>query len=289
MSEQPKPKKLTIANPELKKAAATLRAENTPQNFNAVINQLMRGVFLAPGKIDPGSVPPKPDKMGRVKLPKDTKITFALLKASDGKSFFTAFTDEEELKKWKGIPTNQNMLLRFDDYARMLSGNDKVSGFVLNPFSDNLRFSKEMVETLKKQRDELVSKATAAKQAALRQSQIKAGDKVTIVEPSVYPDELLDPLCETLEKYPSVAAAFLQIMVINGKDKSYLLVLDAPKDETLFKDVALACRAFLAGNEKKMNLNITTSASPLGQQGMRGSEAFYLKGQGRIRDEDEED
>ena len=31
-----------------------------------------------------------------------------------------------------------------------------------------------------------------------------------------------------------------------------------------------------------MNLNITISTSPLGQQGMRGSEPFYIKGQGRV-------
>ena len=38
----------------------------------------------------------------------------------------------------------------------------------------------------------------------------------------------------------------------------------------------------LVSNEKKMNLNITISTSPLGQQGMRGSEPFYIKGQGRV-------
>ena len=43
-----------------------------------------------------------------------------------------------------------------------------------------------------------------------------------------------------------------------------------------------AARPFLVSNEKKMNLNITISTSPLGQQGMRGSEPFYIKGQGRV-------
>ena len=52
---------------------------------------------------------------------------------------------------------------------------------------------------------------------------------MTIVEPSVYPDELVNPLCAELEKYPMVGAAYLQIMVINGATKSYLLVLDAPR------------------------------------------------------------
>ena len=79
-----------------------------------------------------------------------------------------------------------------------------------------------------------------------------------------------------------VGAAYLQIKVINGATKSYLLVLDAPKDYALFKAAGDAARPFLVSNEKKMNLNITISTSPLGQQGMRGSEPFYIKGQGRV-------
>ena len=134
----PKPPK--IDNAALKKAAAALREENNPQNFNAVINLMMRGVFLAPAKIEIGENAPKPDENGRIQLPKDTKVTFALLKSGDGKSFFTAFTDAEELDKWQNKPAGQVMLLRFDDYARMLNGNDHVAGFVLNPFTDNLRF-----------------------------------------------------------------------------------------------------------------------------------------------------
>lgn len=278
----PKPPK--IDNAALKKAAAALREENNPQNFNAVINLMMRGVFLAPAKIEIGENAPKPDENGRIQLPKDTKVTFALLKSGDGKSFFTAFTDAEELDKWQNKPAGQVMLLRFDDYARILNGNDHVAGFVLNPFTDNLRFNSDMVASLLKQRNAMLEKIkqTAAQQAAQHNAQIKPGDKVTIVEPSVYPDELVNPLCAELEKYPMVGTAYLQIMVINGATKSYLLVLDAPKDDALFKAAGDAARPFLVSNEKKMNLNITISTSPLGQQGMRGSEPFYIKGQGRV-------
>lgn len=50
------------------------------------------------------------------------------------------------------------MLLRFDDYARMLNGNDHVAGFVLNPFTDNLRFNSDMVASLLKQRNAMLEK-----------------------------------------------------------------------------------------------------------------------------------
>ena len=119
-------------------------------------------------------------------------------------------------------------------------------------------------------------------------AQIRPGDKVTIVEPTVLPDELLDPVCEVLAQAPGVGSAYLQIMIVNDTNKSYLLVLDGPKDEKLFAAVAQAARPYIASREKKIGLNITTSVTPLGQQGMRGSEPFYRKSEGRIREEDDE-
>ena len=89
----PKPPK--IDNAALKKAAAALREENNPQNFNAVINLMMRGVFLAPAKIEIGENAPKPDENGRIQLPKDTKVTFALLKSGR----LDAFTHNKTISK----------------------------------------------------------------------------------------------------------------------------------------------------------------------------------------------
>lgn len=279
--------KQPVANPELNAAAKKLRQENNPQNLNAVINQLTRAVFLTPAKVEFNGEAPKPDANGRIQMPKDTKITFSLVKATDGRSFFPAFTNEVELRKWQQNVANQVIALRFDDYARMLQQNEQVAGFVVDPFGDNLRFESKMVASIKQQHDAAVLRA----KAGLRQTQIKPGDKITIVEPTVYPDELLNPLCDLFAQQPGVAAAYLQIMLVNDTDRYYLLVLDSAKDDKLFADIAGAARPFMSSPEnvaKKMNLNITTSETPLGQQGMRDSEPFYVRGKGRI-DLDEED
>ena len=280
--------KQPVANPALNAAAKKLRQENNPQNLNAVINELTRAIFLAPAKVELNGQLPKPDANGRIQMPKDTRVTFSLLKASDGRSFFPAFTNEEEMRKWTQNVSNQVMALRFDDYARMLQKNDSVAGFVVDPFGDNLRFESKMVAAIKQQHDAAVARA----KAGLRQTQIKPGDKVTIVEPTVYPDALLDPLCELFARQEGVAAAYLQIMLVNDTDRYYLLVLDAPKDDKLFAAIVQAARPYMSSPEsqaKKMNLNITTSETPLGQQGMRDSEPFYVRGKGRVDDLDEED
>ena len=274
-----------VANSELNQAAKALRAKNDPQNLNAVINALTRAALLAPARVDMSGPMPKPDANGRVAIPKDTKITFALLKTTDGKSFFPAFSNEEELHKWKQNPSAQVMVLHFDDYARMLQQNSHVAGFVVDPFGDNLRFDAKMVASIKERHDAAVARA----RAGLRQTQIKPGDKVTIVEPSVYPDALVAPVCEALRDFENVAAAYLQVMLVNDTDRYYLLVLDAPRNDQLMVKVAEAVRPFMTSPEKKMELNITTSDTPLGLQGMKDSEPFYIRGKGRVDNLDEDD
>ena len=118
---------------------------------------------------------------------------------------------------------------------------------------------------------------------------VKPGDKITLVEPTVYPDALVDPVCEVLAAAPGVGSAYLQIMIVNETARSYLLVLDGPKDNALFTAVAKAAHPYLMSREKKLDLQITTSVSALGQQGMRDSEPFYRKGIGRVIEEDDDE
>lgn len=274
-----------VSNPALDKAGKALRENNTPENLNAVINEVTRAFFLIPATVAWSGTPPKPDEKGRVVLPKDTKITFSVIKSTQDKAYFPAFSCEEELRKGKFPNASQIMLLRFDDYARMLEQNKQVSGFVVDPFGNNLRFDAPLVASVKKQRDTLVARA----KAGLRQIQVKPGDKVTIVEPSLYPDQLLDPLCEVLAGMDTVAAAYLQVMLVNDTTKYYLVVLDAPRNDQMMAAVAKAAHAYMANPDRKMDVNITTSDTVLGRQGMRDSEPFYIRGKGRVDNLDDDE
>ena len=288
MPDQNQPKAPAF-NPKLKDAIVALKAENNPKNLNAVLNELVRSPLLAPANFDlQGQSAPTPGPDGRVQLPPNTKINLIMVNSPEGKHYYLGFSDWDAVHAWQKNPEQgrQVIMLRFDDFANMVSKNPDASGMVINPGENSLRLEKPLIESVKKQRDE-IAKALAQQRAAV--TQIKPGDKVTIVEPSVLPDELADPICEVLAQAPGVGAAYLQIMIINDEAKSYLLVLDGPKDDKLFAAVAKAARPYLMGREKKIDLNITTSISPLGQQGMRGSEPFYRKSIGRIMDEDDDE
>ena len=280
-------------NPKVKETIAAFKAENSPKNLNDILNELVRSPLLAPAIFDlQGQEPPKPSPDGRVQLPKDTKISLVMINSPEGKHYYLAFSDWDAVREWQTKQPEQRgrqvIVLRFDDFANMLAKNAEASGLVLNPGDNSLRLERPLIESVKKQKDE-VARARAEQAAQQEAHRIHPGDKVTLVEPSVLPDAMIDPVCEVLAGAPGVGSAYLQVMIVNGEARSYLLVLDGPKDDKLFNAVAQAARPYLAGREKKMDLNITTSVSPLGQQGMRGSEPFYRKGIGRVIEEDDDE
>ena len=280
--------KTPACNPELKKSIAVLRGENSPKNLNAVINELVKSPLLTPALFDlQGAPAPKPGPDGRVQLPKNAKISMVMLNTKDGKHYYLAFSDWDAVHEWQKTAASQGrqiMMLRFDDFANMLQKNKEASGIILNPGENSLRLEAPLIESVKKQKDTMAQMLKAQEEA-----KIHPGDKVTIVEPTILPDGLVDPICNVLAQAPGVGSAYLQIMIVNETRKCYLLVLDGPKDEKLFAAVAQAARPYLAGREQKMDLTITTSISPLGQQGMRGSEPFYRKGIGRVVEEDDDE
>lgn len=282
----PNKPKMPAFNPELKKAIAVFGKENTPQNLNIVLNHLVKSPLLTPVLFDLNGAPaPKPGPDGRVQLPKNTKVSFVMVNSNEGKHYYLGFTDWEAAHAWqkKAGQGRQIVALRFDDFANMLQKNQEAAGLVLNPGENSLRLEARLITSVKKQKDSFTEM-----QKAREAAQIHPGDKVTIVEPTVLADALLDPICKVLADAPGVGSAYLQIMIVNETRKCYLLVLDGPKDDKLFAAVAQAARPYLLSREQKMDLTITTSVSPLGQQGMRGSEPFYRKGVGRVVEDDDE-
>ena len=279
-------------NPKVKETIEDFKAENSPKNLNNILNELVRSPLLAPAVFDlQGQPAPTPGPDGRVQLPKDTKISLVMINSPEGKHYYLGFSDWDAVHEWQAKQpkaAQQIVLLRFDDYANMLAKNADASGLVLNPGDNSLRLERPLIESVKKQKDEVAHKL--AEQIAEREARrIHPGDKVTLVEPSVLPDAMIDPVCELLAGAPGVGSAYLSVMIVNGEARSYLMVLDGPKDDKLFAAVAQAARPYLLSREKKMDLNITTSISPMGQQGMRGSEPFYRKGIGRVIEEDDDE
>lgn len=253
MPEQKDPK-APVFNPKIKEAIAAFKAENSPKNLNDILNELVRSPLLAPAVFDlQGQPAPKPGPDGRVQLPKDTKISLMMVTSPEGKHYYLGFSDWDAAHEWQAKQTKaaqQIVLLRFDDYANMIARNEAACGLVINPGDNSLRLERPLIESVKKQKDEVAHKIADA--VAQREAhRIHPGDKVTLVEPSILPDAMVDPICEILAGAPGVGSAYLSVMIVNGEARSYLLVLDGPKDDKLFAAVAQAARPYLLSREKR--------------------------------------
>lgn len=136
-------KRKSLNNPMLMGALELLRAENTQDHRNMVMQEILRARFLCPVVMDPPLVA---NEEGIARASVDSKVNMLLLTANDEKTFFMAYTDMEELKKWNSQTKHQIIAFKFADYVQMLLKPDcEVNGIVVNPFDHNLVITKEMV------------------------------------------------------------------------------------------------------------------------------------------------
>lgn len=140
-----------ITNPMLVGAMELVKADDTPEHRNVFIMEVLKAVFLAPVVVTPV---PVPDENGMIEIKSDSKIQFPMLTAPDGRQFFMAYTDWDELHKWKNEDNQQTFAMRFIDYAGMIfekKENGEVcpaAGFVINPYGANMTMTKELIATM---------------------------------------------------------------------------------------------------------------------------------------------
>lgn len=138
-----------VSNPMLVGCFELLKADDTVEHRNMLVNELQNAKLMAPALIEPV---PEEDAEGNLRLIPGSKIQFPMLSTSDGKQFFMGFTDDMEYQKWvehnESLPT---FALKFDDYVGMMLNKDAQGnacpalGIVINPYGANLVVSREMI------------------------------------------------------------------------------------------------------------------------------------------------
>ena len=143
--EQAKP----VRNPELKKAIQNAKKDPGMENSIRLLNEVVKARLLIPVSMDKD--PQYDRKLEEVVLEKDTRISFELIKAASGDLYYPVFTDGEEMIKCEIEKDQHSMIVNFDDLAAiLLMPQSGIAGFAINPMSDNLCFSKEMVASMKR-------------------------------------------------------------------------------------------------------------------------------------------
>ncbi len=106
--------------------------------------------------------PTETDENGRIKIGKDTKLKFMVLKTPEDKQFLPVYTDPFEFAK-KGVTKDWNAgVFRYQDVIRFIQDRE---GIVVNPLGQSLVLTKDRIMALE----------VAGKQAEMLRAQNQAG------------------------------------------------------------------------------------------------------------------
>jgi hypothetical protein len=255
-----------VANPDLIMAIDAMKLDGSSENLDRFINEVMRARFLSPVTISPM---PEFDESGDALLAEDTTISYHLVGENSETSYFPAFSGWEELRKWNEAENMQTMISTFDDLAAMVfEETGEGNGFVIDPFGANLPFSYEMIDSLKKQKDQMLEKQ-AAEQAP------DTNAKILLGKPSVDPVDLISAVSNYFKTQKNIEKAYLLEMIVeNTEESSYLLVIDVEGEhEEILNGIAEAADPYLEG----MPLNMVPYDTELGKSASERTEPFYKR------------
>lgn len=194
-----------LTNPHMVEAIAKMKEDLNPRTQSKMITEMLRSKFIVPVTVEPSESSDNP---------KGSKVTFNLVENKDKQKFFMAFTDFEELKKW-GSETNHVISMQFDDFARLVIDQPSaVEGFVINPFNENIIFTRKIMIDIREQRDRHFGQAQASPQP-----------QVVLREPETLPEDVCTAAIKYFKEHTNVNKAYIQEMLAGDKE-GYLIVLD---------------------------------------------------------------
>lgn len=144
-----------IRNPRLKALFREKKHTTIPQFFGIIFEEIaMNGRFLSVmNQIEPmnaddvkSEISSTPTKTTANATPK--KVTFPMLTSNSGDVFFPVFTDEEEAKGLPDCADKKRIGANLDFYNQLFSQPTPAKGIVINPFSDNVVISGDVIHKL---------------------------------------------------------------------------------------------------------------------------------------------
>ena len=282
-----------LKNQDLIMAYHLMHYNATPERQAEFMQEVVKARFLAPASFDPE---PETGEDGKLKLQPNTKVSFPEVANNEGKKYLPAFTDWKSAQKWELKEGQRLIATNFEDYAAMVLRDQDASGFVINPFEENIRIERNVIAAIKQQQAAFIKQklAEAQKRQAEQKGQAAAGQgngaagqpagqqgqgapgqaqrTVTLSFHRIEkcPEKFLEEARTYLKTQP-VKKAYLQGLM-QGDRKGCLFVLDHEGDEkALFNELAKISKPYMPG----MYLYATTVNSDLGKKAINGMEPFY--------------
>lgn len=271
-NQNPNPNQKPITNPELVEALKALHQENTPQNQGKVLGLVVeRAVFLTPAVVTPA--PQQPGQADSAR--KQATIQFQLITTKDGRPFFPAFTDAEELRKFAGQKPVQSGVLRFDDYVSLIQRNEKACGFVVNPLGLSLTLDRKTVESLAAKKKEVAQlRQQRQQQAAYSQETIEKDAQVMVGDPDEVPQAMLDAVAQMAQDREDIRTLWLRQMIRPDGTPSLIIVVDHTGAQAeVFEAVAEAARPHFG----RLPVDMIPYGTSFAEAATEGVEPFFRR------------
>lgn len=195
------------------------------------------------------------------------QITFQMVKSNDGLNYFPLFTSSEDLELWDAAKGAQTVQIGFDYFAQMLEVYKNASGVVFNPFSDNLRVEKKLVEQWFRQKQIRV-------QGHARHT-ITKDTKYEFYAPTPYPFDISDKLAEKAKELEVVKRVWLRGVKLDETD-GYAAIVEADGKESEVNDALRILGESCKGMLKKP-IHLVPYASDFGKDGTKDVVPIYAK------------
>lgn len=245
-----------VSNPALVDAIGAVRANPTTETVAAFWHELKQAHFLSPVTVTPH---PEPGEGGKIALTADTTISFLGLTGANGE-FLPAFTDWDELRKWRNIPGEQTLVTTLDDLYAMIQKEPKRGGFAINPYGCDLLVTPEMIRQFEN--------------PAPNSWTVDKPTEVLIGTPANYPRELTDAVAKYLRTQKNVKSAYLVLMNKSG-ESGFLIVADFTGDRrATFNGIAAVAVPYLKKGEV---LDMIPLESSIGKSVARDYQPFYKR------------
>lgn len=137
-----------INNGDLIIALKIMQGNLNPDTQSEFINQMIHARFLCPAIFDPD---PEINPEGAAVMEEGAKIMLSSLANPKKEMYLVAFTDAKEAREHKQSENQHTIACTYFDFCTMvLQENSPYAGFVINPFSENIVVSKEIMLNINK-------------------------------------------------------------------------------------------------------------------------------------------
>lgn len=247
--------KESIRNPELVLALNVFKAEDTPAARRAITTALKGAKLLSPVILEQVLDEKDREPDGSVALQQKTRVQYTMLAKPDGTKLFPAFTDWDELHKWKEGPC-QTVIMTVREYAQLLRR--EGAGLILNPKGQNVYVPKQMI---------LPAPAPVV---------FDKTRPIGIAEPKDLPTPIVEAVQKALSAQSSVQEGWLRIMQ-QDKKRAWLMVLSLDEGVEL-KQVVQPVLKTLAPVMGQTSMTVTLRESDLGKQATSQGLPLYIRG-----------